>query len=84
MKTKKLLKTSRFANKIAELFKSKITHEKVIWSSLQVNQVYTKNTLGDRNLIQKYSQVVDLNVTPNFKDKMECKILCASRDQSHT
>ena len=23
-------------------------------------------------------------VTSNFKDKMECKILCASRDQSHT
>ena len=24
------------------------------------------------------------SVTPNFKDKMECKILCAPRDQSHT
>ena len=23
-------------------------------------------------------------VTPDFKDKMECKILCALRDQSHT
>ena len=25
-----------------------------------------------------------LNVTPDFQDKMRCKILCAPRDQSHT
>jgi transposase InsO family protein len=43
---------------------------------LHVIDVYTANRLS----VHGYKA----NVTPNFKDKMECKILCALRDQSHT
>ena len=35
-----------------------------------------------RNLMQE--EFSNNSVTPDFKDKIGCKILCAPRDQSHT